>query len=56
MCMSTEVVVNVFCVVSVVSGSEGLLFSCITKQSEVDSFKCSRSNGEYCVASLVVVS
>ena len=47
------------CVLNVVfMGSElqGLLFICVTKQPEADSFKCSHSNCEYCLAALTVVS
>jgi len=35
-------------------GLQGLLFSCLTKQIEGDSFRCNRSNGAlYCVATSV---
>ena len=54
--MSTEMAVDTVCVVSMRSWHQNLLFSCITKQPEADSFIFTRSNGAYCVTTLVVMS
>jgi len=47
---------DVLYVVFMGSELQGLLFICVTKQPEADSFKCSHSNCEYCLAALTVVS
>ena len=55
MFISTEVAVNGFCVVSMMTDdSLGLLFSDVTKQHEDVSVKCNHSNGAYGIAASAV--